>query len=213
MAVLLALLASCGGGGAPFNPDQNQQDNNPPQNIPPQDDPPAGDGIWLVDIYNQLPPEGSANRAFQNASALATAEQILAILNQERATEGLPPLKWDPHLERVAQAHALDMGEHSYFAHENNYGMAPWDRLDQIDPPPYHTSGENIAAGQSDATAVMQGWMDSPGHRANILNDTFSYVGIGVYSAPGSTYGVYYVQLFAHFPADPAAYNGWYVAP
>lgn len=225
--VLSWLLASCGGGGGggqlpsadentPANQQGQQAQQSPVVEQPeaPADDPalpgpPAPQGDWRSTVYDQLPLPDVAFSPYSEAAHQAAAQQILALTNVERVAAGLNPLSGDVHLDRVAQAHGMDMATNDYFAHDNLYGMAPWHRLDVINPPAYVSAGENIAGGQPDAQAVMAGWMDSQGHRENILRDYFTHMGVGVYYDPASPFGVYYVQMFATFPGDPTLHS-WY---
>lgn len=125
----------------------------------------------------------------------AMATEILARLNAERGAAGLPGLRENPTLSAAAQAHACDMAIRGYFNHQSPEGTMPWDRADAAG---YRSCGaaENIAWGNFDAAAVMDGWMKSPGHRANILLDFVTEVGIGVAPAIGSA-KPQFVQLFA----------------
>ncbi len=127
---------------------------------------------------------------------------ILCLLNEEREAAGLPPLARDPVLERAATDHARDMGRRSFYAHENPSGLSPDQRMREAGFDG-QTSGENIHWGVgSNATParIMRDWMESPGHRENILRPSFTRVGIGFASEPpefmtGGLVGVY-VQNF-----------------
>jgi uncharacterized protein YkwD len=108
-----------------------------------------------------------------------TAEsQVLALTNQERAKAGCGPLRTNKALTNAAEAHAADMVDQHYFAHDSLDGRSPFDRMKAAG----FRGGamaENIAAGYSSPAAVVEGWMNSPGHRANILNCTYTMIGIG----------------------------------
>lgn len=99
--------------------------------------------------------------------------------NTERAKAGLPALTDDPALDRAAQAHAEDMRNRDYFAHDTPEGLAPWDRIAAAlqDEQPFTSMGENIAMGYADVASTCDGWMNSPGHRANILNPDYDAIG------------------------------------
>jgi uncharacterized protein YkwD len=97
----------------------------------------------------------------------------------------------DPALAAVARAHSADMRDRGYFSHDTPEGLSPFDRAEAAGLT--HARAENIAYGQRDAAAVMAGWMDSPGHRANILNCSLSTLGVGVAEGPG---GPWWTQLF-----------------
>jgi hypothetical protein len=114
-------------------------------------------------------------------------------VNQERAARGLQPLSRVSPLDRAAQDYAVRMGREGFFSHTAPDGSSPRDRI-QAAGYPGGTWGENIAAGQTTAEAVMQSWMNSSGHAANILNANFTHLGIGV--ATGGGYGIYWVQNF-----------------
>ena len=104
--------------------------------------------------------------------------QMLQMVNEARAVEGLHPLRPDPELTEVARAHSRDMFARGYFSHVSPEGKDPFDRLKQAQVP-YRTAGENLALAPTLALA-HQGLMNSPGHRANILRPAFGRVGIGI---------------------------------
>jgi len=108
--------------------------------------------------------------------------------NSERRKVGLPALADDPILDLAAQGHALDMKLRSYFAHETPGGKSPFDRIDDAFQSltaalpqlrPFEWMGENIARGFPDVAATCEGWMNSPGHKANILRPQFDTIGTG----------------------------------
>ena len=105
---------------------------------------------------------------------------VFAIVNQERAAQGLPAYAWDTALARAAQLHAEDMVAQDYFDHESLDGRSFSDRTDMAgyDASP---AGENIAAGQRSPEQVMTSWMNSPGHRNNILSERANEIGVGLY--------------------------------
>ena len=121
--------------------------------------------------------------------------EVLRLVNVERALAGCSPLRSNSLLVGVARAHSLDMGRHDYFAHNSQDGRSPFDRMRAAG---YSGGlmGENIAAGQRTPGAVMDAWMHSEGHRANILNCGFHVIGIGVATVSGSPYGMYWTQDF-----------------
>lgn len=119
--------------------------------------------------------------------------QVVSLVNEERTAQGLSNLARDAQLTRLAQLKAEDMAENKYFSHTSpTYGTA-FDMLKTYGVS-YTTAGENIATGQKTAEAVMEGWMNSQGHRANILNS--AYTGIGVGYAKSSDGTTYWVQIF-----------------
>ncbi|TCC45928.1 CAP domain-containing protein [Kribbella capetownensis] len=108
-----------------------------------------------------------------------TAEaQVLSLTNNERAKAGCGPLRMNSALTKAAEAHASDMVDKHYFAHDSLDGRSPFDRMKAAG----YSGGamaENIAVGYSSASAVVEGWMNSPGHRQNILNCTYKWLGVG----------------------------------
>ena len=119
--------------------------------------------------------------------------QVVSLVNEERTAQGLSNLARDAQLTRLAQLKAEDMAANKYFSHTSpTYGTA-FDMMKNYGVS-YITAGENIAMGQKTPEAVMEGWMNSPGHRANILNS--AYTGIGVGYAESSEGATYWVQIF-----------------
>ena len=118
------------------------------------------------------------------------ASQIVAICNEYRVAEGLEPLTEDPELDALAQIRAEEIVV--YFEHERPDGS---DCFTVMKDYKCTLCGENIAAGQGNPKEVVDAWMDSEGHRANIMNKDFKKIGIG-YSA-GGEFGAYWAQLFA----------------
>jgi uncharacterized protein YkwD len=118
--------------------------------------------------------------------------QMLELVNQERVQRGLSPLKADPELTEVARAHSKDMFARGYFAHITPEGESPFDRMNEAHVQ-YSTAGENLALAHS-LSIAHNGLMNSPGHRANILNPAFGRVGIGILD--GGFYGLMVSQEF-----------------
>ncbi|MGK5729136.1 CAP domain-containing protein [Streptomyces sp. URMC 124] len=121
------------------------------------------------------------------------AAEVTVLTNAERAAAGLRPLAADPRLAAAAQAHSDDMVARDFYAHTSPEGSEPWDRA-RAAGCPHPGIGENIACGQRSAAEVVRGWMNSPGHRANILKPDFAHIGVGY--ATGSKAGTYWTQLF-----------------
>jgi uncharacterized protein YkwD len=140
-------------------------------------------------------------RVLAPAGAESAAERVVYLTNLERRANGLAPLKGQSNLAAAALAHAEDMAALDYFAHQSADGRSPWDRL-EASGYDYSAAGENIAAGYPTPEAVMEGWMASPGHRANILDASFRELGVGHVREEGDTfpgpygYGDYWVQDF-----------------
>lgn len=118
------------------------------------------------------------------------AWQVLDIVNQERAAAGLPALTMDVNLVSTAKVRAGEIV--TKFDHTRPDGTSCFSAF----PSGLGWRGENIAAGQGNPSAVMTGWMNSSGHRANIMSSNFKSIGIACYYVPGSQYGYYWVQCF-----------------
>lgn len=149
-----------------------------------------------------LEEQEAANKAAQeaaNAQAVASTgdskQDVIAIINQERAVNGLGAVAYDASLDAVAQVRAQEI--FTSFSHTRPDGRSCFSSLDDSGIV-YSAAGENIAAGYSSAAEVMQGWMNSAGHRANILNGSFGKVGIGLFVVPGDAYSYYWVQIFTN---------------
>ena len=109
----------------------------------------------------------------------AALQDFVSLMNAHRASVGCEPLAWNPGVAAVAQAHSEDMVARAYFAHDNPDGESPFDRL-QAAGISYQGAAENIAYGYPTGAAVLEGWLDSPGHRANIENCGLSEHGVGL---------------------------------
>ena len=107
----------------------------------------------------------------------------------------VPSLKLDPLLQRAAMMHATDMAQHSRFEHIGSDGSRPPDRATRAGYQ-WRNVGENIAAGAPDVESVVQGWLDSPGHCANIMSAKFKEMGIAYVSQPKSKADIYWAQVF-----------------
>lgn len=122
----------------------------------------------------------------------ARVEKVIALTNQERQRQGLPALTVHPALTAAAQAHAEDMASHNYFNHTDRQGHSPGDRAKAQGYPV--DTGENIFFGPQTAAHAVQGWMESEGHRRNILNAGYRAIGVGY--ASGKNGRPYWVQVF-----------------
>jgi uncharacterized protein YkwD len=122
-------------------------------------------------------------------------QQVVDLVNAERAAVGCQPLTMDARLMQAAANHSSDMATNNYFSHTGLDGSTFDSRLAAAG---YHgqMEGENIAAGFGTAEAVMQGWMASPSHRDNILNCGYTQIGVGHAYSAGSDYGHYWTQEF-----------------
>lgn len=134
---------------------------------------------------------GSSNTT--NTSALTADElEVFNLINEQRTKNGLSALKIDSEVQNVARIKAKDMVNNNYFSHTSPTYGSPFDMLNSFKVS-YKTAGENIAGNSSNSAAVTA-WMNSSGHKANILNSSFNYTGVGVVN--GSKYGKIYVQMF-----------------
>jgi uncharacterized protein YkwD len=122
-------------------------------------------------------------------------DEVVRLTNVERAGNGCGALAIDATLTKVAQAHSEDMADHDYFSHDSQDGRSPFDRMSNAGYR-YSTAAENIAAGQSTPASVVEGWMNSAGHRANILNCSLKEIGVGYAVNSASTYRTYWTQDF-----------------
>src|SRR5262249_18310563 len=129
------------------------------------------------------------------AGAQDMAAQVLTLVNQQRAANGLAPLTRNSALDSAASQHSSDMAASKTLSHTGSDGSSPGQRINAAGYY-WYTYGENVAAGQSSAQAVMDAWMSSSGHRANILSPDFKDIGIAVVYRAGSTYGYYWTQDF-----------------
>jgi uncharacterized protein YkwD len=120
------------------------------------------------------------------------ADQVLKLVNQERAKAGLPALTTNKTLQAAANKRAQEIVQS--FSHTRPNGSSPFTVLKEYGIS-YQSAGENIAYGQKTPEAVMNAWMNSSGHRANILKNGFGKVGIGVYKVNGV---LYWTQLFTN---------------
>ncbi|SHM69690.1 CAP domain-containing protein [Actinacidiphila paucisporea] len=137
-------------------------------------------------------PSTKASTATPSSDTLTAARAaILSLVNKERATAGCKPLTASSSLDGLAQAFSDDMAARGFFDHTDPDGHTPWDRAKARGIT--NLGGENIARGQATAAAVMTAWMNSPGHRANILNCDYTTLGVGIHFGTG---GPWWTQDF-----------------
>ena len=144
-------------------------------------------------IYRAHYPNKPVTPPVQQDDFAEKASELLSRVNAARAEAGLPALNYDKAVENVAMIKAKDMRDNSYFAHESPTYGSPFDMLNQFGIQ-WSAGGENIAAGQRTVSSVHTDWMNSPGHRANILKREFTHVGFGY--VEGGSYDTYWVQMF-----------------
>jgi uncharacterized protein YkwD len=139
-----------------------------------------------------------------NSTWVSFENQVLTLVNQKRAAGAscggvykppAPALTLDTRLRCAARVHSKDMGTNNFFSHTGSNGSTPWQRITNAGYV-YSTAGENIAAGYSSPSAVVDSWMKSTGHCNNIMNPSFVHLGVGYFYASGSTYGHYWTQDF-----------------
>ncbi|MEC2077966.1 CAP domain-containing protein [Metabacillus fastidiosus] len=145
-------------------PEQQQQERNDIPNATPQ--------------QQQQQENNTENNPGTTANISQTAQKVIELTNAERRKNGLPDLKGDPSLSSVAQKKSEDMEKNHYFSHTSPTYGSPFDMMRNFGIT-YKTAGENIAQGQRSAEQVVQAWMNSEGHRKNILNRNFTHIGIG----------------------------------
>ncbi len=135
---------------------------------------------------------GNTSSSTETSNMNSDEKEVFDLINKQRTNNGLAALKNDSEVQRVARIKAQDMVNNNYFSHTSPTYGSPFDMLKSFKIS-YKTAGENIAGNSSNSSAVTT-WMNSSGHKANILNSNFNYTGIGVVSSP--KYGKMYVQLF-----------------
>ena len=170
----------------------------------------SGDSLWKIAVRYQIGLSEiiRANPQFKNPALIYPGQkvyipnidqiksienQVIQLVNQERAKAGLKPLRANWQLSRVARYKSQDMRDRNYFNHTSPTYGSPSAMINAFG---IRTSyaGENIAAGQTSAWSVMQGWMKSTGHRQNILNPNYTEIGVGY--VKGGSYGHYWTQMF-----------------
>lgn len=127
----------------------------------------------------------------QNSDSLSFEKEVLRLVNSERTKAGLSPLEMDSQVANVARIKSEDMRDKNYFSHTSPTYGSPFDMLKKFNVT-YRSAGENIAKGQKTPEAVVTAWMNSEGHRKNILGN-FTHIGVG-YAKGGSK--TYWTQMF-----------------
>ena len=145
------------------------------------------------------PPPAPSTPPSSDQAAMLSA--INAVRAQARscgitAYPAVPALKWNTQLEAAALLHSQDMANKNYFSHTSQDGRSPWDRI-RAQGYPLGAGGENIAAGQSSVASVIDGWVKSPGHCANLMSTSYTEVGMAKGENASSTYKIYWTQIFA----------------
>lgn len=135
---------------------------------------------------------GNTSSSTETSNMNSDEKEVFDLINKQRTNNGLAALKNDSEVQRVARIKAQDMVDNNYFSHTSPTYGSPFDMLKSFKIT-YNSAGENIAGNSSNSGAV-NAWMNSSGLKANILNSSFNYIGIGVVSSP--RYGKIYVQMF-----------------
>lgn len=149
-----------------------EEESAPPSSTPPSPEAPA--------TPSDEPSRQSDTPVTPEATGTERAAEatVLTLVNEQRAKVGCSPLNSDPQLDKLAQGFSDDMAREGFFSHIAPDGSSPWDRANALGIE--NLAAENIARGQTDAESVVQAWMESPGHRANILNCDYRTLGVGV---------------------------------
>jgi uncharacterized protein YkwD len=139
-----------------------------------------------------LSPRPPTTRVLSVSPDRAMALEVIRLTNVERVKAGCTAAHEVAALSTAARLHSADMAAQDYFSHTSLDGRSPWDRIEAQGY--LYGSAENIAAGQQTPSAVVTAWMNSSGHRANILACANVAIGVGV--GHGGTYGIYWTQDF-----------------
>ena len=130
------------------------------------------------------------NIPLTDSSVLSFEKEVVRLVNVERQKSGLRSLTYDWELSRVARIKSQDMKDRNYFSHTSPTYGSPFQMMKSFGIS-YRSAGENIARGQATPQAVVKAWMNSAGHRANILNSSFTHIGVGYVEN-----GKYWTQMF-----------------
>lgn len=157
----------------------------------------SGDTMWKIAVKTQTGVQEliNANSGLQNPNLIypgqkinvptnneySVEQEVIRLVNVERSKAGLSPLKYDWELARVAKHKSLDMQKIGYFSHTSPTYGSPFDMMKAYGIR-YMSAGENIAKGQRTAQEVVNAWMNSAGHRANILSTSYTHIGVGYVS-------------------------------
>ncbi|HBF3522793.1 CAP domain-containing protein [Clostridioides difficile] len=162
----------------------NKPDNNKPESNKPEDNNNS-------DSTNK--PDDNNNSGSTSENFSAYQKEVVDLVNIERAKAGLNPLTLDSSISNVATKKSQDMIDNNYFSHNSPTYGSPFDMLKKFGIS-YKTAGENIAMGQKTPKEVVNAWMNSEGHRKNIMNPNFSKIGVGVAQKSGGS--IYWTQIF-----------------
>ncbi|NQD68874.1 hypothetical protein HP456_23495 [Bacillus haikouensis] len=139
------------------------------------------------------PPAKQPQKEAQTSDAKGFVKQVIDLTNQERKKNGLGALKADGELANVAEMKSEDMKDKDYFSHTSPTYGSPFEMMQNFGVD-YSSAAENIAVGQKSPQSVVNAWMNSPGHRKNILNGQLTHIGVGI--AKDNSQGIYWTQMF-----------------
>ena len=193
----------------PEDVDEDQADQDKPEEEPAEEEQPEqeqpeennegsneeeGNGDQQEPGEGQVDEQDNGQTNDQNFETESEFEQeVIRLTNEEREAQGLEPLEADSEVSDVARVKSEDMRDNDYFSHDSPTYGSPFDMMDEFGLD-YMGAGENIAAGQASPEQVVEGWMNSDGHRANILSEDFTHIGVG--HVEGGSYGHYWTQMF-----------------
>ncbi|WP_455541844.1 CAP domain-containing protein [Intestinibacter sp.] len=175
------------------NVGDNDQDNDNNQDQDVEDNNPGNDDNQGGNVEDNNQNNNNNNNSTDTTDFSKEQVEVLNLVNKERVAKGLKPLTLNKELSKVATIKSKDMIDNNYFDHTSPTYGSPFDMMKAFNIS-YKTAGENIAMGQKTPSEVMNAWMNSSGHRANILNANFTELGVGIYKdAKGS---IYWTQMF-----------------
>lgn len=140
--------------------------------------------------YDLIYPGQVINIPAQDSTITSYEQEVIRLVNEIRVENGLKALAYDWELSRVARYKSQDMKDNNYFSHTSPVYGTPFQMIKDFGIS-YKSAGENIAKGYATPQAVVNGWMNSSGHRANILNANYTRIGVGYVAS-----GHYWTQMF-----------------
>lgn len=179
----------------------NKNYNKPSQTpIVPEEKPVAPEQKPVVPEVEEMPEietpqDNSFDKPVQNNNLSKMEREVVRLVNIEREKAGLQPFTISNELSNVARVKSKDMANNRYFSHTSPTYGSPFEMMKSFGIK-YNTAGENIAKGYLSAQSVVNGWMNSSGHRANILNGSFNKIGVGAYTTSDNT--TYWTQMFTN---------------
>ena len=168
----------------------------------------SGDSLWKIAVkyevglseikkanpqiknYDLIYPGQIINIPTTDSTVASYEQEVIRLVNEIRVENGLKALTYDWELSRVARYKSQDMKDNHYFSHTSPVYGSPFQMMKNFGIS-FRSAGENIAKGYRTPQAVVNGWMNSPGHRANILNTRYTHIGVGYVPS-----GNYWTQMF-----------------